>query len=1817
MENIDGALGFKATLEIDDFNVSAQAMERRIKDFSNTAIEEVAGVDDAFSQMAQKAGQYISYYLVGQGMTSLVNSIVQTRGQFQQLEIAFGTMLGSEEKAAQLMQQMVDTAAKTPFDLMGVAEGAKQLMAYGVSADKVNDTLVRLGNIASGLSIPLNDIVYLYGTTMVQGRLYAQDVRQFTGRGIPLVKELAEKYHKTTDEINAMVSAGKVGFKDVEEVLNKMTNAGGQFYNLMEKQSSSLTGQISNLEDAWDSVLNEWGKSNEDIFAGAISGATYLVEHMDDVVRILKAVAIGYGSVKAAIILHNVATKNATGIAVLDNTARSAKLALMKAEMALTGKATAQTEAMAMANNAYFKSLEATLTAEERSNAVKSLRIQTIAGLLTIQQQEYLSNMGLSTSSVGYEAAAMGVLSAEQRLALSKVDLTEKSALYRAAIVQEVQVKQASKAATLDNEIAERKANVERLTQLKAEALQLEENQRLKLISARQGVATARMELTMARQSGDAKRINNALLGVEAAEHRASGEAVRYNMMQSSTLARTKALEAAQTRLAMTETTKSTGTSVADAAAKEAQAASTNTLSTATGRLSKSLKSLWLTMAANPLGAILTLVGLVASAFTMFGSDTEENKSTMDEFGESTKKVMDKLDLYFAILQKSEKDSKVYKDTLEKINAICQEYNVTLLDENATLREQEAAYLKVKAAVQATTAEKIKAKRIEEESEKYNTNVDNTFNRFNDTLGNLKYNTGKTRTIETDQGTLTQSVLAEASNIRNMDSTVRDMIRSIIEDGVKELSKLSGEEYTKKYNEIVSQIMIGTQRGTKATTEEMEAFKRVLLPVIDEVVSKFNKLNEAIKRADESVGGFTEPKKVSVETDYAKMSLAELDTELNNTQKAIDTINAKKIKLETDNKELDELLEKLKAIKGEQSKQTANLNTEQGISARIKQLKDEREQTEIDSKRYKELDKEIAKLERRLPKHTNARTDANNAEKASEALKQKQIEADRKLEEARIETLEDGYGKRKAKLDLQHKSELERIDKEEKELEKARKKAGESGLTDKDKANYQQRRDYENQSYEKAQTKLFDGEIEYKRKQYELYFRWVANMGEEVANTKFSSLLKSGKSFKDYLEKEIAALNQKKGQSDLTEAETNHLIALNIQYDEVTGAKTALEAFKQTVSDNIAKCSTLAEKIEAVAKAQKQLSDGTTGIVDQDEKTAAAVELAKQQADYEKELHDSVLNDYKTYEEQRASITQQYALLRSEAEKMGDEKRVEKIKKAEQEALSALNTSFLQQTDSWKNLFSDLDTLSVAEIEKLVKDIEAQLNSGQLVLSPVDYKAVIESLEKAKEEILKKNPFQALGSYFNDYLEAQKKLQAAKLALANGSGSEDDVKAAEREVKTSAAGITSAITEITDFSTSCAASLQSMFDSLGMEGAAEGIGTAIELVGQLGNAAASVGKFMSGDVLGGITGMIGAVTSVVGIFAKLHDAKYEKRIQSLQKQIDALERSYDRLERAFNTTYWVFTDEQRAGYEANLKLINDQIEALERQRQQAARLWDFARYAQLTTEIKKLQDELGRTKENGDMLSIYQAEKESLRHQQELIREQIQAEKSKKKSDDGKVTQYNEAIESIEQKIEDLDRQMMETFAGTDAKSAIDQFADAIVEAFSSGEDAAKAMGETTKAILKNAVVEALKRQFLAKAINDAVEYLGTAMSDGWLSDEERKNFETMVNQGGDMFRNALEGIGSWIKDLDDTTTDPLQGAVASMSEETAGVIAGRLNAFIINQADQTSVLREQLLQQSEIARNTAQTAQLLQSVEATLRRIETKDNSYLSQGIS
>ena len=1783
MENIGGALAFKATLDIDDFKVSSEAMGRYIKNASDNAVLEANRMEQSFLTFAQNGARYIVSYLVGQGMMSLVQSIVQVRGQFQQLELAFNTMLRSTEKSQVLMSQLVDTAARTPFDLTSIAQGAKQMLAFGSNMESVVDEIVMLGNVASGVSAPLGDLIYLYGTLRSQGRAYTVDIRQFAGRGIPIYEELGKVLNADRQELNKLVTEGKVGFPEVEKAFKNMTSEGGIYFNLMQEQSKSLTGMLSNLGDAWDSALNKIGQDNQDLFTGAIQGAIDLVENMDQIIRIVQAVTIAYGSYKAAIVLNTLATKGYTGVAMIDNTVKQAKIALLKAEANITGQTAAQTKAMTAAQQAHVAALQKELTAEEQANLVKKLRIATIQQLLTAQQQEYLSNLNLTTSSANYEAVATSVLTVEQREALSKTDLSAKSAVYRAALEQEVAAKQRNNAATLEAMRTDVKAAAQKMESAKQTA-----------VSAMQATEMARYELYWARQAGDATRIATAEKKLEAAQDNQSAARKAALAAQTDLYTKRKQLEA-------TATKQATAASVADTAAKTTQGAVTTALTSITKKATLAMKALWASMKSNPIGWILSLVGMLVSALTLFKSSEEEATDAMGEFQDTTKKQIDNLDLLFAILRNTEKGTKTHGDAIRKVNAICKEYNKTLLDENATIDEQKLKYAELTAAIQQTTAEKIKAKYVEQELQEYLEKSDENYANFIKNLGNASYDTGKTRTVtnRSTGGDSYEVPIYEASeNIRNMGGAVQEAIRSQIEDNAKLLASMSGDAFTKQYNDVVASILNSTKAATKATDAEIAGFKGIVESYLTSQINKAKEMNEAINQVDNSLSAYFAPKDATPVTDsvdYVSMSFEELDKKIQETQTQIDTLNAKKVKVEADTTELQSLKKLMDELTGARDTKTANLNTESGINERIKQLKEERSNVVINSAKYKELTKTINGLEARLPKTSTKQ--ANNAD----PLRDKQLEADRKLEEARISIMEDGYEKRKALLDLQHKENLDRIDREERELEKARKAAGKGGLTATEQEGFDERRSIENTSYQREQNKLFDGEIAYKKQQYELYFRWVRNLGEDVANTQFANLLKGGASFKQYLENQIAEMNQKKQAGTLTEGEGNHLISLNMQYDEITGAKSAMDLFKESVTEAISQAPTLAEKVQAIADAKERLANGSTGLVGADEQAEASLFVSEKQAEADKEIQEKILTNYRSYEEQKKAIQDEYAMLRSQAIAQNNEEILAKLNEGENEALSALNASFLMQSESWRNLFTDLDALTVEQIDKLVKDIQDKMNTADLKLNPADLSAVLDKLDEAKKKILDVNPFKALGNSLTQVFKKQ----------------QDGSKKTSKQIKTDWSNLADATEGCFNFVNDAINSCDVLGDLLGETGKStiamiQGVATA-----GIAMSAAIATAEKGSVILAAISIALQAIQWIAGLFN--NDDELEERIQNIQMEVDALSNAFDRLQHSYDQTFWVYSDEERAAHQQRLQGIEDEIAALEQQKAVALQSWNFVKYAQLTKQIKELKNALEKEQNNGDMFEIYELQKQNLREQQELIKQQIQAEKDKKDTDNNKIAEWEEAIKDIDTQIEDLERDMLETLAGTDVQTAIDDFADALVDAYCQGEDAAKALGEVTKETLKNAVVEALKRQFLAKAINDAVLYLGEAMQDGVLSDYEKKRFEEMVKEGADKFNMALEGVGDWIKDQteEEEESDPLTGAVTSMSEETGGVIAGRLNAFVINQSDQIAIMKQNIIYQAQIAQNTKVSADELTEIKETLKRIENKDNSLLSQGIS
>ena len=259
-------------------------------------------IDDVISNIQKSMNIAIGGWSIGK----FVNQMMQVRGQFQQTEMAFKTMLQSEEKADALMKQLIRTAAVTPFGVEDVTEGAKQLLAFNVAAEDVNKTLIGLGDVAAGMGLNLKDLVMLYGTTIAKGKMDTMDLYQFLNRGIPIADEIAKvmglDVTNAIKEVQKQIKAGKVTSDIFIQAMQNMSAEGSKFGGLMEAQSKTITGQISNIEDAIEQMFNELGKSQEGVINTGLGIVSTLVENWETVGKVLMTVVAAYGAYKAAVI---------------------------------------------------------------------------------------------------------------------------------------------------------------------------------------------------------------------------------------------------------------------------------------------------------------------------------------------------------------------------------------------------------------------------------------------------------------------------------------------------------------------------------------------------------------------------------------------------------------------------------------------------------------------------------------------------------------------------------------------------------------------------------------------------------------------------------------------------------------------------------------------------------------------------------------------------------------------------------------------------------------------------------------------------------------------------------------------------------------------------------------------------------------------------------------------------------------------------------------------------------------------------------------------------------------------------------------------------------------------------------------------------------------------------------------------------------------------------------------------------------------------------------------------------------------------------
>lgn len=417
MDISNGRLGFTQDLDNQKFLNALRQSNRGVTDFN-------AHLQQNFNQSlisVNDLAKGVTAFLTIDMARDFVNQMVKIRGEFEQTEIAFNTMLQSREKGNALMKEMVELAKNTPMQFSEVSQGAKHLLAYQVEAEKLTETLSMLGDISSGLGVPMSRLILVYGQVRAKGRLMGDDLRQFTEAGVPMIAMIAKNMGVAQSAVADMVSEGKVGFKDVEKVLQDLTSQGGLFYNMMEEQSKTIPGQIAKLEDEIEQMFNNIGKDSQGFVSDVIGGASTVVENYKTIGNVLEKLVIGYGVYRAALIataaIESYRSKTlATEIASLGI---SEKMQLGRAAVSVRQAEASKREALAENELALSKLRSA--QASKSAQAIKSQEVLT--SLSAARAAKVQAEAEVASATIKYNALKGSHFIKREKLALQELEI--------------------------------------------------------------------------------------------------------------------------------------------------------------------------------------------------------------------------------------------------------------------------------------------------------------------------------------------------------------------------------------------------------------------------------------------------------------------------------------------------------------------------------------------------------------------------------------------------------------------------------------------------------------------------------------------------------------------------------------------------------------------------------------------------------------------------------------------------------------------------------------------------------------------------------------------------------------------------------------------------------------------------------------------------------------------------------------------------------------------------------------------------------------------------------------------------------------------------------------------------------------------------------------------------------------------------------------------------------------------------------------------------------------------------------------------------
>lgn len=1235
------------------------------------------GMSSLFQRVTGDAHMLSAALLGGLGFEQLTSSIFNTRSQFQQLEISFNTMLGSADKSKQLMDELIQTAAHTPFDLSSVTSGAKQLLAYGTEAKDVNKTLVQLGDIASGLNIPLGELVYLYGTTVSQGRMFTMDLRQFMGRGVPLAEELGKILHQNTTEVQESVSKGKVTSDIFKEAIANMTQAGGRFGGLMEQQSKTLEGQWSNIGDSIQQMFNEIGKKSEGVFSSGLSIISAMVENWQEVIKVIGVATVAVGSYRASLMA-------AASI-------RKAEEA-QKADDMMKG-IDAEIKRLQDLENSNYKSLGKDKK-QERVN--KQQDLASIVGDTSVSDDFVKARLDAAEQEGVISAQMRSQLETKRELlqtqqqatAQSQIELDEEKRKTEELRQQKIEsLKEDLKTTTEkisnldDRDIELARQYTSALNDLQdaqdafAEAQKLVEETAdgANLAFDAEGNAVNALE-AKERLATAAKKVNTAQTNVSTIASQQRGAAlIREQLQERQATLQTQLNSVSQA----TNTTTKKASTLATAASTVKNAihtASVKIMTTAELMLSNAVKSttmalkgMWAAMLANPITGIITLVTTLASAVAMFGGEEEDISVDTKHFGDSAENTRAKVDGLLNVMRSSKEGTDAYNKAKEELIQTYEQFGIKCDAEKDNLTTLKGKHDEFVATLQLENAEREKANALMSATSQYTEARNKEDDNFSKDLSGHWYQGGQ----HVDKEDIT---------------SIQMMYNSIATDEVLDrLAKLKQrvDDSTLSYKEHIDAFNIYTN-----------AVKKTFAP-IDSFLEKQHYNIATIENTDHSILEHTSnlaKLKISYKNaEDAIMKAAAENVDWNNTQ-------ARSQWVAQQNKQ------SIDALTSSTDQLISIWNQEYGLNLKIHY-----DDTEIPSWMKSLTDKQLQSLINRRKADLNRQEQYRTNHKGSKLLtkqgNQLRDENANRLDVAMAGSiLKDREAKRKA--DANKPKETTKKATPKKTTPKK------TGATD----------DPQARAYER-------------KKAEEDYSKSISSYSEK-ASDELSK--RRTELIKNETEKEIAQINMSSDkEKKAIEDSIDKLVEAKKKKDQIvwvnSGKGRKANMWKQGKSDaeyrkEVLGTQMVDDKGNHLGKTIGQNSEDQIALIEKQRQ----LKLKEIQQAEIKDMLD-FMKQYGSLEQQRYAILKEYADKIDLAREKGDTFGAANAEMEMNDQLKKLNFSDFKDSINWDVVFQDMNRLSIPYLEDLRKKMKELLGSGTLEID--DMKTVSDQIYKIDDAI--------------------------------------------------------------------------------------------------------------------------------------------------------------------------------------------------------------------------------------------------------------------------------------------------------------------------------------------------------------------------------------------------------------------------------------------------------------------------------------------------